>query len=71
MRACLAAGFGLLLTGCATVAANDHGGVIENASSSREALAKADAQCAKDGKAAKVGTYDSWAGTLTFECVAR
>lgn len=69
MRMTLVAVFGLLLSGCASVAANGNGGVVEGVMSAKQGLAKADAACAKAGHSAKTTAYDGLTNTLTFECV--
>lgn len=61
----------LVLSGCASVAANESGGVVEGVASAKQALAKAEAHCATLGKGAKSTSYDGWANTMTFECVSR
>lgn len=60
----------LVLSGCASVAANGNGGVVEGVISAKSGLAKAEAACAKSGKSAKALSYDGLTNVLTFECVA-
>lgn len=61
----------LLLAGCASVTANERGGVVEDAVSAKQAMARADAHCAQFGKVVKVSNFDSLMGSMTFECVAK
>lgn len=61
----------LALSGCASVAVNENGGVIEGVATAKGGLQRADAACAKSGRSAKATGYDGFTNVLTFECVAR
>lgn len=68
--AALAAG----LCGCAPSlqSANSVGGIVTEGMGFRpggDALARADAHCAKYGKAARASGENMWNGTLSFDCV--
>lgn len=67
----IVAACGLLMSGCASVAANEKGGIVEGASGARNAMAKAEAHCAKFDKTAKSTSYDAFWQSITFECVAK
>lgn len=69
MRALIVGLGALLLTGCASVAANSNGGVVEGAISAKSAMTKAEAECAKVGKTALTTGYDRRGHAMTFQCV--
>jgi uncharacterized protein YceK len=72
MRTGLIAALAALLAGCASVrAVNPDSGIVEGASGAGQALAKADAYCAKTGRTAHAAAFNDLFGTLMFDCVAR
>lgn len=65
------------LAGCAQglISGNEAGGMVsgaDNLTSSRAGAMKiADDHCAKYGKVSRVSGQDAFAGTMTFDCVAK